>query len=604
MRSFLVLVALLGGVLHVQASHFRYGQITYTQPDPINNPGKVDISVKVGWRANALDNINLALGDGQVKTLYRNLAANSGAISDGNGESYSILTYATYSHTYADPSNVYTIRTSTCCRVGSLANDPGGQFTLETTVNLSQVANTPVAGIPAIIQLGAGQSNSLDISSFINTNGESIVCSYATGDAGYSPVPYAGGSSLGVGGCVLDWDLTNYNPSGFPKYSASLVIEVGQGFRMSLDFIIEVGPVSTIPLTCAALGAVSFTPKPGDHIHQVEFEIGGPGTVGDVVLQTIDFPGGNAVINSQDASTPLPAIWDFHWTVPAVNAPTLTQITLIWQIGQSQCFQTITVAVDCNDIDSDGACDPSPIVEGDPHFMTWNGTWYDYMGMCDLVLVDAPNFDDSAALRVEIRTTGRWEYSYVESAAVQIGDDILEVSSFGTYFLNGVEGARFPKLMAVKYPVTHKQINKKSDEFTIALGHNEAIVISTFKDLVSVKLDQLHDKRFVGSRGMLGDYDTGKTMARDGTTELFDPTLLAAEWQVRPEEDGLFFQTVRAPQYPEGCKAPKKQTQLRGDNLIAAAAAEKACGRFTGFQKEACVHDVLATGEFDLAATF
>ena len=95
------------------------------------------------------------------------------------------------------------------------------------------------------------------------------------------------------------------------------------------------------------------------------------------------------------------------------------------------------------------------------------------MGECDLTLLDAPHFDKADPLSVMIRTTGRWEYSYVESAAAQIGDTVLEVGSFGTYFLDGVDGARLAeskngKSMAGKYPVSHKQINKKNEALVAA----------------------------------------------------------------------------------------------------------------------------------------
>ena len=46
-------------------------------------------------------------------------------------------------------------------------------------------------------------------------------------------------------------------------------------------------------------------------------------------------------------------------------------------------------------------------------------------------------------LDLHIRTTIRYDYSYIESAAIQIGNDVLEVSSFGSYALNGVKGLDF-----------------------------------------------------------------------------------------------------------------------------------------------------------------
>ena len=58
------------------------------------------------------------------------------------------------------------------------------------------------------------------------------------------------------------------------------------------------------------------------------------------------------------------------------------------------------------------------------------------MGACDLILVDSPNFEEGFPLLVAVRTTIRYAYSYVESAAIKIGDSILEVSSFGGYYLD------------------------------------------------------------------------------------------------------------------------------------------------------------------------
>ena len=48
-----------------------------------------------------------------------------------------------------------------------------------------------------------------------------------------------------------------------------------------------------------------------------------------------------------------------------------------------------------------GKCDP--IIDGDPHLMSWNGDWYDYMGQCDLKLLFAPQFDRQQDMEVQVR---------------------------------------------------------------------------------------------------------------------------------------------------------------------------------------------------------
>jgi hypothetical protein len=55
-----------------------------------------------------------------------------------------------------------------------------------------------------------------------------------------------------------------------------------------------------------------------------------------------------------------------------------------------------------------------------------------------MVMVSAPDFQQGLGLQVHIRTTIRYQYSYIESLAVRIGEDTLQVSSFGEYSFNGV----------------------------------------------------------------------------------------------------------------------------------------------------------------------
>ena len=57
---------------------------------------------------------------------------------------------------------------------------------------------------------------------------------------------------------------------------------------------------------------------------------------------------------------------------------------------------------------------------------TWTGHPFDFQGECDLVLADAPHFADGLGMTVHIRTKIRYSYSYVESAIIRIGNDILQ----------------------------------------------------------------------------------------------------------------------------------------------------------------------------------
>jgi hypothetical protein len=177
-------------------------------------------------------------------------------------------------------------------------------------------------------------------------------------------------------------------------------------------------------------------------------------------------------------------------------------------------------------------------VIGDPHIKTWNGTWYDWHGGCDSVLLDAPNFGNGAGLLIHTRTKIRYDYSYIENAAIQIGGDILEVASFGEYKLNGISRVHMPTGVS-DYFVTHKRPNKLDHEFVIDLGQGASLLIKTHKDIVSVTIlgaageGYDFDKWFTNSKGLMGSYETGEMLARDGVTVLNDPNAFGQEWQVR-----------------------------------------------------------------------
>jgi hypothetical protein len=243
--------------------------------------------------------------------------------------------------------------------------------------------------------------------------------------------------------------------------------------------------------------------------------------------------------------------------------------------------------------------------DGDPHFQTWNGKFYDYMGACDLVLLDAPHFGPEKELAIHVRTKIEHTYSYIESAVVKIGDETFEVGSWADYFLNGVQNAELPATIS-GYPITYEQINEKAHHFEIQLEGDEKIVIKVHKSMVSISLKNPSAARFNDSKGMMGQYGVeGRLLARDGETVLTDPSEMAAEWQVKPEIDGpMLFHSAQGPQYPEQCQMPKMTTEesRRLGSTLARSAAENACAQVSDMQKRMnCISDVMATGDLDLA---
>lgn len=242
----------------------------------------------------------------------------------------------------------------------------------------------------------------------------------------------------------------------------------------------------------------------------------------------------------------------------------------------------------------------------DPHFKTWSGEWFDYHGQCDLKFMHAPAFDGHQNMDINIRTKIRYDYSYIEAAAVKIGQDILEVGSFGSYALNGVEEALKPNSMSVPtvggYPVYHTQVSDKKHKFDIVMDRKN-VTLSTFKDWVSVHIHNGDPDAFVDIQGLIGSA-LGRLLGRDGTDLHDDLNAYGQEWQIRPHEE-MLFRTAREPQAPQPCILPDPQAkaaaQRRLGQGIARSEAEQACAQFKGHAFSFCVHDVIASGDLEVA---
>ncbi|CAB9509395.1 expressed unknown protein [Seminavis robusta] len=238
---------------------------------------------------------------------------------------------------------------------------------------------------------------------------------------------------------------------------------------------------------------------------------------------------------------------------------------------------------------------------GDPHFKTWAGKWYDYHGICDLVLLKLDDFANGQGTDIVIRTAGRGSFSYIETAAIRIGQDILEVTGWGAYAVNGVEHADLPMdLGGFKFEKWWS--NTKKPVFMIHLDGGEHIKISTKKELVSVKVENATQATFGASVGLMGSYNDGIWFARDGETVMTDPIAFGEEWQVLNTEANL-FEMDRFPQFPQRCQLSQatRTGRRRLGEAIAQEAAEEACAHWDDEHMDLCVFDVLATGDLELA---
>jgi Repulsive guidance molecule (RGM) C-terminus len=199
-------------------------------------------------------------------------------------------------------------------------------------------------------------------------------------------------------------------------------------------------------------------------------------------------------------------------------------------------------------------------------------------------------------------------FPLTESAALRIGDDTLEVSSWGFYAMNGVESADLSQAFLGPFAVKYTVENKKKSIFSVHDGDGDHIVVSTYKDWVNIKIFPT-ELDYQTSQGLLGEFPSGVMLARNGTTVFTkeEANEFGNEWQVTADEPMLFMLEDREPQLRNGQKCIMPSTtasaeQRRLGEAISEEAAKEACAHHVeADQFENCVYDVMASGDLDMA---
>lgn len=248
--------------------------------------------------------------------------------------------------------------------------------------------------------------------------------------------------------------------------------------------------------------------------------------------------------------------------------------------------------------------------------MDWSGTTYDFHGGCDLVLLHNPGFANGLGMDIHIRTEIDTWWSYIKTAVLRIGDDTFEVMGGEglKYWVNGKagktslkNGRTLEKTLAGKYKIRFRWMNANQHIFNVDLGDGESILFKTFKQFVRVNVNASNPEDFLGSSGLMGSFPGGVHYARDNSTVLDDVNVMGQEWQVLSDERKLFH-NLAGPQHPAKCSMPTETETSRkrrlGEAGITLEDAERACARVDAANRNACIFDVLATNDKDMAGSY
>lgn len=250
---------------------------------------------------------------------------------------------------------------------------------------------------------------------------------------------------------------------------------------------------------------------------------------------------------------------------------------------------------------------------GDPHFALWGREKYSFHGECDLVMVHSDQFQEGSGLDLHVRTKIQDYFSYIESAAVRVGSNVLEIRK-ESVVLDGVVFTELPLVFGDekhRYSLHRAEVEEGKNPvnynyYELDLDGDSSILFKFYKKFLTISIDG-HEAEFGDSVGLLGDYENGNMVGRNGqlvpTAEEF-----GFEWQVRPEEPKL-FEDDRSPQLPyERCRMPTaarpQRRKLRGALATLHEEALAACASQVDSDFTLCVEDVMATGDLGLASVW
>jgi len=349
--AFLATVSVLVFTSRAEASHFRYGNIKYTIPDPVSAPLTVRFEVVTAWRAAFTDTSNLNFGDGTSNGLAQGPLIGSGF--DTAGEEYRVFRY-TATHTYPGAGQ-YVASFDSCCRISTLTNGADEDFLVQAKVDLTP-GNTgnPASVVPAIVQMQIGGIRTIQIPA-VDPDQTPVTCRFATpaetGSTGTAMPPTipANGvaptltASASPPGCTLTWNTTGALAT--EKYTMQVWLESAnsQNGNISasvLDFIVEM--VQSPPPTCTGTG--SFTVDMGQTLNTVFTGTNSGG--GTLKMTSI---GSVGLLNPiSGTSKPSPFLTNFTWSPSLGDDGTGILAVLYTNALNISGFCTLTVIVpDC-----------------------------------------------------------------------------------------------------------------------------------------------------------------------------------------------------------------------------------------------------------------
>ncbi|MBF9143698.1 putative Ig domain-containing protein [Hymenobacter properus] len=344
----LVLCLLFGmtAAAPAQASHFRYGSLTWRTVAADPSKRTVEFRVSQAWRA-SFGGLNPSVGSSVVTGQLEfgdgtNAPINLGVTSvDVVGDSF--YGEATITHTYAAAGDFGAYYTD-CCRLSTLTNNSNGVMYVSTLVNAGSGNSSPVSTLVPVMNLAVGQTAATFRLPASDPDGDALTYTMATA-SDFNGNPFANAPGMTVNAST---GVVSFNTVGLTVGQMfNAVVKVSDGRTSILvDFLVKVTASSTPPMF-----DYSITPPHG-YVYQVA-----PGQAVNFSVRALDSDAGD-VVNLQTYGAPSaagtapalplnanPVQTAFSWTPTAANLGT-TVITFVAQdLSGVQAVTSVTVEV-------------------------------------------------------------------------------------------------------------------------------------------------------------------------------------------------------------------------------------------------------------------
>ena len=356
-KCLFALVLLVGLPAAAEASHFRFGLITWV-PRPDLGPNTVEFTVKQSWRLSACPGTVV----GSTACSFSGL--NFGDFSSANitGTVVSIdttedwyLATATIIHTYPSANNggsPWVASFNTCCRIYGLVNASGGSLNVATTVDLSVSNASPVSSIFPIVQMAVNAPNSV-VLPIGDADGDTLSCRLATAAESSIFSQPAATFPLAVStGCVLSWNTAGTSVGQL--YAAQVIIEESRGAnpphgRVALDFIVKiVNSIGTAPVCDTPPTPTGTVVVPVNTAYSATIQGSDADPSATLTLNTTGLPTGATLSPAAGSSGASPFASTFSWTPgPADMGLHPIQFSFTDNTGQA-AFCSFTISVPTN----------------------------------------------------------------------------------------------------------------------------------------------------------------------------------------------------------------------------------------------------------------